>query len=125
MNIFKKLSGLMLGWLLACAPNASNQYIGIAGSAGSETGDTGYFNINYMKQSEANINDDFPLLMMCEKLYDDSRDTHDGLRSEIPVELTYSGGVGWGAVPTSRSALIQKAQLDHKELFAAAYASSK
>lgn len=117
-----KFINLMLERMLAlfgvCLPNASNDYI-------DQSGDAGYFDINYVKQAEANINDNFPMLMMMEKLYDSSRDTHDGLRSEVPVELTYSGGVSWGSIGTARSSNIQKAQIDHKELFAVAYADAK
>lgn len=115
---FGKLLERMLALLGVCLPNASNDYI-------DQSGDAGYFDINYVKQAEANINDNFPILAMMEKLFDSSRDTHDGLRSEIPVELTYSGGVSWGSIGTARSSNIKKAQIDHKDLFAVAYADAK
>lgn len=118
LNLLARGLESLLAFVRIPMPNATNDYI-------DQSGDAGYFDINYIKQAEANINDNFPILAMMEKLFDSSRDTHDGLRSEIPVELTYAGGVSWGSIGTARSSSIQKAQIDHKDLFAVAYADAK
>lgn len=117
-QFFTRLLERFLGIFAQVLPNASNTYI-------TQSGDAGYFDINYTKQAEANLNTNFAILAMMQKVFDEKGDIHDGLRSEHDVELTYSGGTTWSAPGTTRSANVQKAQLDHKDIFSTAYADAK